>query len=252
MTFFKKMAMYRTLIDVISLEKNVSHKIIKRNYFYYNVITVFIFGLGLFAYTYSELFFNYSYNILSHFFYFYFTLHTIMIMSNGISFQIIHVENYFPFPVRKKDIFFLKLYAILWDRNVILSPLLLTTIFIYSLNCDNSIKIILIVLMLATQLCYYIIIITTITLIPVHISKNKKVYLVYVISMIFMEIITRQSKAYFLWDIYPFSGWIGSAVMSAFHGSYMVTGIYFILVFLLIILCIFLCTNFMYPRRSYV
>ena len=138
------------------------------------------------------------------------------------------------------------------SKAVLVSVLLLPTIFIYSFNCDISVKMILIVLMFATLLCYYTIIITIITLIPTHIGKNKRIYLVYVISMIFIEIVTRQSKANFLWDIYPFSGWIGSAVMSAYHGSYMVTGAYFILVVFLIFLCIYMCTNFMFPRGSYV
>lgn len=246
------MSMYRFFIEIIRLQKKISNRIIKTNYFYYNLITFFIFGLGLFAHFYSELFFDYSYNILSHFFYFLFTLHTIMLVSRGIGYQIIRIENYFLFPVRKKDILLLNLSSIVWDRNVLVSILLLPTIFIYSFNCDINVKMILIVLMLITLLCYYMVIITIITLIPSHISKNKRIHIVYVISMIFMEIITRQSKANFLWDIYPFSGWIGTAVMSAYHGSYMVMGAYFILVVFLIFLCIFICTNFMFPRGSYV
>jgi hypothetical protein len=244
--------MSRSFKDIIKLEKKISDRIIKTNYFYYNLITIFVFGLGLFAHIYSEFFFSYSYNIISHFFYFYFTLHTIMILSKGNNYQIIHIENYFPFPVRKKDIFFLNLFSIVWDRNVLVSIILLPIIFIYSFNCDNTIKIILIVFMLATLLCYYTIILAIITLMPAHIRQNKRIYIGYITSMIFLEIITRQSKAYFLWDIYPFSGWIGSAVMSAHHGSYAVTGAYFILVVFITFLGIYIGSYFMYPRRSYV
>jgi hypothetical protein len=240
------------LKHIVMLEKIINRRVKEINCIYTNLITVLVILLGILVYIFSEYFFNYRYNIISHFYFYYFTFQTLIIANRGMNYLLVHTEKYFPFPVKKKDVFFLNIISIIWDRNVILSILLFQIAITYNLNADITVKVILITIALLTTLFYYIFIIAFITFLPSHIKENKKIYIVYLLFLIYVEGITRLSQANYLWDIYPFSGWIGSAAMAAYHGNFFIVSMYFLIIISFILLVSLLSIRFMYPRGKYV
>jgi hypothetical protein len=244
--------MHGKLIHIIALEKTLNQRVKKLSCIYKNLITFILILLGILIYIFAEYFLKHTYNLLSQFYFYYFTLQAIMIVNRGMNYLIVQSDKYFPFPVKKREILFLNVISIIRDRNIILSIIVIPLVVTISLESDIWVKLTLIIFSLFCTLLYYLSAITIITFLPRNVKENSKIYIGHLLILVYVEVITRISQANFLWDIYPFSGWVGSAVMAAYHENYFIVFVYLIGIIGLIVLTSFIAIRFMYPRGKYV
>ena len=237
---------------LITIENFINKQAKEINFFYKNLISALIILLGILVYIFAGHLLKYTYNVLSQFYFYYFILQAIIMVNRVMNYLIIHTEKYFPFPVNKRDILFFNIISIMWDRNLILSILVFQLAITIHLGCDVMVKFILNIITFISTLLYYLSIAAIIIFLPLHVKENIKIYIGHLLLLIYIEGITRFSHANYLWDIYPFSGWIGSTVLAAHHDNYILVCAYFLGIVTLILLVTIVSIRFMYPRGKYV
>ena len=81
-------------------------------------------------------------------------------------------------------------------------------------------------------------------------GNSKNLILVTFSLFFFIELFTRLAEKFYLFDIYPISGWIGSTVLAALGGDIIKVFFYYSITIISAIIGLFLLNKIYFPKKN--
>jgi hypothetical protein len=81
-------------------------------------------------------------------------------------------------------------------------------------------------------------------------GNSKYLFMLTFFPFLFLEQFTRFSEKFYLFDIYPISGWIGSTALSAINGDLNQVFLYFGSTIILACIGMYLLKKISFPRKN--
>jgi hypothetical protein len=157
---------------------------------------------------------------------------------------------YMIFPQKKINIFLYTLVFGIIDLNVILFIGVSITMFLYVSNWGLLINVGFLLIFLLCECTYLIYMMITIELMTEKYGNSKNLFIVTFFTFMFLELFTRLAEKFYLFDLYPISGWIGSTVLNSLKGDFIEVLLYFGITIIAALIGLFLLDKVTFPKKN--
>ncbi len=214
-------------------------------------IIIFIPGMGFFIYYMRDDLVSISHSWLSHVLFFMFLFQTMMIVGKRLKNEFFFSTRcYMIFPQKKINIFLYTLVFVIIDLNVILFIGVSITMFLYVSNWSLLVNVSFLLIFLLCECTYLIYMMITIELMTEKYGNSKNLFIVTFFTFMFLELFTRLAEKFYLFDLYPISGWIGSTVLNSLKGDFIEVLLYFGITIIAALIGLFLLDKVTFPKKN--
>jgi hypothetical protein len=159
-------------------------------------------------------------------------------------------RSYTIFPQKSINIFLFTLVFGIIDLNVIIYIIVSVGMILFVANWSWLVNVTFLLIFLSCEIIYLIILMFMIEFMIEKYGNSKNLFLLTFFPFLFLEQFTRFSEKYYLFDVYPISGWIGSTVYAAMKGNALQILFYFGVVILTAIFGLLLLNKISFPRNN--
>jgi hypothetical protein len=214
-------------------------------------IIIFIPGMGFFIYYMRDDLVSISHSWLSHVLFFIFLFQTMMIVGKRLKNEFyFSTRSYIIFPQNKIRVFLYTLFFGIIDLNVILFIGVSITMFLYVSSWGLLINVCFLLIFLLCECTYLIYMMITIELMTEKYGNSKNLFIVTFFTFMFLELFTRLAEKFYLLDLYPISGWIGSTVLNSLKGDFIEVLLYFGITIIAALIGLFLLDKVTFPKKN--
>ncbi len=212
---------------------------------------IFIPGVGFFIYLMKEGIVSNSQSMLSHVLFFIFLFQTWMIIGKRLKNEFFFSTRcYTIFPQNKINIFLYTLVFGIIDLNVVLMLVVFSMMTLYVTNWSLLVSVSFLVIFVLCEITYLIYMMVTIDIMTEKYGNSKNLILVTFSLFFSIELLTRLAEKFYLFDMYPISGWIGSTIQAILRGDGIQVIFYFSITIITAIIGLFLLNKIYYPRKN--
>jgi hypothetical protein len=214
-------------------------------------IIILIPGMGFFIYFMKDDLVSISTSWLSHIIFFIFLLQTLMIVGKRLNNEFFFsTKNYTIFPQKGINIFLFSLFFGIIDLNIIIYFVVSVGMILFVVNWVWLVKITFVIIFLLCEITYLIFMMFIIEFMIAKYGNSKYLFMLTFFPFLFLEQFTRFSEKFYLFDIYPISGWIGSTALSAINGDLNQVFLYFGSTIILACIGMYLLKKISFPRKN--
>jgi hypothetical protein len=154
------------------------------------------------------------------------------------------------FPQKKINIFLYSLVFGIIDLNVILMLVVFLVMMFYVTDWGLMTNGSFLLILLLCEITYLIYMMVTIEFMTEKYGNSKNLFMVTFFPFMFLELFTRLGEKFYLFDLYPISGWIGSTVLATLKGDFAKVLLYFGITIIAALIGLFLLDKVTFPKKS--
>lgn len=208
-------------------------------------------GTGLIVYLLKDGLISISHNMISHILFFIFLLQSALIVGKRLKNEFYFSSRcYTIFPQNKKDIFIYTLIFGIIDLNVIFALIVTVAMILIVTNWSLLVYIVFLLIFVMCEITYLIYMAVTIEIMTEKYGNSKNLFMITFALFMFLELFTRLAEKFYLFDLYPISGWIGSTVLAALGGDIIKVFFYYSITIISAIIGLFLLNKIYFPKKS--
>lgn len=214
-------------------------------------IIIFIPGMGFFIYYMKDDLVSISHSWLSHVLFFIFLFQTMMIVGKRLKNDFFFsTKCYTIFPQKKIHIFLYTLVFGIIDLNVVLLIIVSTVMILYVTTWGLLVNVSFLLIFGLCEITYLIYMTVTIEIMTEKYGNSKNLLMITFFTFMFLELFTRLAEKFYLFDLYPISGWIGSTVLNSLKGDFIEVLLYFGITIIAALIGLFLLDKVTFPKKN--
>ena len=208
-------------------------------------------GMGIIIYIFKDYLIPPSDYTLSYLLFIMFLFQTALIVGKRFKNEFYFSSRSFSlFPQNKVYIFLYTLIFGIIDINILLMLFVSLVTMVYVSEWKLLIIIIYSVMFVLCEITYIIYMMITIDIMTEKYGNSKNLFLVTFSLFFLIELFTRLTEKFYLFNYYPISGWIGSAVYSAIKGDMVMIFFNFSIAILFIIIGLIFLNRVSFPHKN--
>lgn len=208
-------------------------------------------GTGLIVYLLKDGLISISHNMISHLLFFIFLLQSALIVGKRLKNEFYFSSRcYTIFPQNKKDIFIYTLIFGIIDLNVIFALIITVAMILIITNWSLLVYIVFLLIFVICEITYLIYMAVTIEIMTEKYGNSKNLFMITFALFMFLELFTRLAEKFYLFDLYPISGWIGSTVLNSLKGDFIEVLLYFGITIIAALIGLFLLDKVTFPKKN--
>ncbi len=208
-------------------------------------------GMGIIVYILKDSLISVSQNMLSYVLFFMFLLQTFLIVGKRTKIEFFFSTRcYTIFPQNKINIFLYTLFFGIIDLNVAIFLVFSAVMILYVTSWSLLVNVTFLIIFMLCEFTYLIYMAITIDLMTEKYGNSKNLILVTFSLFFSIELLTRLAEKFYLFEMYPISGWIGSTVQAALRGDGIQAIFYFSITIITAIIGLFLLNKTYFPRKN--
>jgi hypothetical protein len=212
---------------------------------------LFIPGMGFFIYLMKDGLVSISQSWLSHVLFFIFLFQTMMIVGKRLKNEFFFSTRcYTIFPQKKINIFLYTLVFGIIDLNVVLLIIVSTVMILYVTTWGLLVNVSFLLIFGLCEITYLIYMTVTIEIMTEKYGNSKNLFMITFFTFMFLELFTRLAEKFYLFDLYPISGWIGSTVLNSLKGDFIEVLLYFSITIIAALIGLFLLYKVTFPKKN--
>jgi len=212
---------------------------------------IFIPGMGFFIYYMKDDLVSISHSWLSHVLFFMFLFQTMMIVGKRLKNEFFFSTRcYMIFPQKKINIFLYTLVFGIIDLNVVLMFAVSSAMILIVTNWSLQLTVFFLSIFMLCEITYLIYMMVTIDIMTEKYGDSKNLFMIIFFPFMFLELFTRLAEKFYLFDLYPISGWIGSTVLNSLKGDFIEVLLYFGITIIAALIGLFLLDKVTFPKKN--
>ena len=208
-------------------------------------------GMGLIVYVLKDYLIVPSQFALSYLLYIMFLFQTALIVGKRFKNEFFFSSRSFLlFPQKKSQIVLYILIFGIVDSNILLMLVVTFVTVIYVSGWSFPVIIIFFIIFVLCECTYLVYMMITIDIMTRKYGNSKNLFLITFSLFFFIELFTRVTDKFYLFNFYPVSGWIGSVVYSAIKGDMIKVYFTFGFAILATTIGLFLLNKIYFPHKN--